>query len=71
MWCLNLCCGHIWRCSHPNDSSDTFDYKGGGRQNCVSSLWSYSIIFTIHVTARWMGDQDRYGGSKSHSSAEV
>ena len=35
------------------------------------SLWSYNIIFTIGVTARWMGDQDRYGGSKSHSSAEV
>ena len=37
----------------------------------LSSLWSYNIIFTIGITARWMGDQDRYGGSKSHSSAEV
>ena len=24
---FKFCCGHIWRCSHPNDSSDTFDYK--------------------------------------------
>ena len=35
------------------------------------SLWSYNIIFTIGVTARLMGDQGRYGGSKSHGSAEI
>ena len=41
-------------------------------QMCVVlSLWSYNIIFTIGVTARLMGDQGRYGGSKPHSPAEV
>ena len=36
------------------------------------SLWSYNIIFYKNLLQQggW-GDQDRYGGSKSHSSAEV
>ena len=44
------------RC-HPTDSSDM----------CGSII----VIHTIGVTAWLMGDQGRYGVSKSHSSAEV
>ena len=53
---IQLLCGG--RC-HPTDSSDV----------CGSII--VVILFTIGVTARLMGDQGRYGVSKSHSPAEV
>ena len=36
------------------------------------SLWSYNIIICYRYYSKVDGgDQGRYGGSKSHSSAEV